>query len=119
MNKAASVIVCALCACSFEVKDPANDPDPLVALEASTQTTMYTDAFWSNEAERNSELWGAALAKCQPESALKLPNCSFVRREREERALRKGMPTSTEYQPTVDLLRLRRSDPKQETGDKK
>ena len=34
MNKAASVIACALCACSLEVKDPANDPDPRVQREA-------------------------------------------------------------------------------------
>jgi hypothetical protein len=105
--RGALALACILCACTAEVQDPANSPDPLVALEASTQTTMYTGAFWGNEAKKDSPLWKTALEKCSTEYALRLPNCSFVRAEQHWRDSMKSVPTSTRYEPKVDLLERR------------
>lgn len=56
----------------------AGDGDPMAALESSTTSAEYNEAFWGDQRRADSELWQWATAYCDGRDGNEYPNCRPV-----------------------------------------
>jgi hypothetical protein len=82
--------------------DLANGSDPLAALGATTESTRYTTAYWSQQADSNPALFARARAYCDAQWASgsgQRVNCAAVSAAAFEQSGRRPAPKRSRRDP--------------------